>query len=247
MKPLVRSFAPAEGPPASTIVTARKPIRRRDARAHDGLTPGQRRALIAAIAVAHVGGLWALLQVREVRDAISEVSPVFASLIAPDRPPEPAPPPPIPTARAHITPRHLVTAAPSPAPAPYVVAAPPAIEPPSPPAAVEAPPAPAPQAAAVAPAPTIIPASAVQYLEPPVPEYPRLSKRANETGRVLVRVHIDEAGLSRDVEVARSSGHPHLDEAAAAAVRKARFKPYMEGGRAVAGWAFIPIDFELER
>ena len=40
---------------------------------------------------------------------------------------------------------------------------------------------------------------------------------------------------------------PVLDEAAVAAVKKARFKPYTENGQATAGWALIPIDFELEK
>jgi protein TonB len=214
---------------------------------YDALTGPQRRVLVAAIIAAHVGALWAVMQVREVRDAVSQVAPVFASLIAPEKPPEPAtPPPPIPSSPRHVTPQRIVTAAPSPAPAPFVVAAPPEVVEPAAPAA----PAPAPEPAAapqVAPEPKVIPASAVQYLEPPSPEYPRSSRRLRETGRVVVRVHIDEAGLTRDVQVARSSGHPSLDDAATTAVRKARFKPYTENGHPVAGWASIPIDFELER
>ncbi len=110
----------------------------------------------------------------------------------------------------------------------------------APPTAPPAPPAPA-------PAPKVIPASAVQYLEPIALEYPRLSKRNGETGRVLIRVYIDEAGLAKNLQVNRSSGHPRLDEAALAAVQKARFKPYTENGVPVAGWAFIPLDFELEK
>ena len=87
----------------------------------------------------------------------------------------------------------------------------------------------------------------MQYLEPPALEYPRLSQRAGETGQVLIRVFIDGAGLARDVRVDRSSGHARLDAAALAAVQRARFKPYTENGRPVAGWAFIPLDFQLER
>ena len=114
-------------------------------------------------------------------------------------------------------------------------------------AVVAAPPEPAAAPPAPAPAPKIIPASEVQYLEPLSLEYPRLAKRMGETGRVVVRVFIDEGGLAHNARVDRSSGHPRLDEAATAAVQKARFKPYTENGRAVAGWAFIPIDFELEK
>ena len=93
----------------------------------------------------------------------------------------------------------------------------------------------------------MIPASAVQYLEPIELVYPRVSKRLGETGRVLVRVFIDTGGAAKNVQVERGSGHPRLDEAALSAVQKARFKPYTENGQAVAGWAFIPLEFELEK
>ena len=87
----------------------------------------------------------------------------------------------------------------------------------------------------------------MQYLEPISLEYPRLSKKLGEAGRVLIRVYIDEAGLARNAQVNRGSGHPRLDEAALSAIQKARFKPYVENGQAVAGWAFIPLEFELEK
>jgi protein TonB len=86
----------------------------------------------------------------------------------------------------------------------------------------------------------------VQYLEPPAPEYPRLSRRNAESGRVLVRVFIDVAGAPREVQLAMPSGFARLDEAALAAVRKARFKPYTENGLPTEGWTTIPINFELE-
>jgi protein TonB len=62
-----------------------------------------------------------------------------------------------------------------------------------------------------------------------------------------VRVFIDEQGLPRDVQVSQSTGFARLDEAAVTAVRKTRFKPCIENGVAVSGWALIPIEFELER
>lgn len=106
--------------------------------------------------------------------------------------------------------------------------------------------APAAPAAPSATADKVIPASAVQYLEPLAPEYPRMARRLGEHGQVLVRVYIDATGAAHRTQVARTSGHPRLDEAALSAVQRARFRPYTENGRAVAGWAFIPIEFELE-
>jgi len=226
------------------------PLPRRGER-QDVLTPTQRHLMIGAILAAHLAGIWGLLQIREVRDRVTDVAPMFVDLIAPPEPPKPVPPPPPPPPVPQPTPKRpppvVIAAAPSPAPAPFVVPAPPPDIPPPP---VPPPPAPvaAPQPPAPPPAPKIIPASAVQYLgDPPMPEYPRLSIRAGETGRVMLRIYIDEAGLPRTVQVERSSGHPRLDEAGAAAMRKARFRPYTENGQAVAGWAFVPLDFALEK
>jgi protein TonB len=87
----------------------------------------------------------------------------------------------------------------------------------------------------------------VQYLELPAPEYPRLAKRNAESGRVMVRVYIDVAGMPRNVQVSTSSGFARLDEAAVSAVQKARFKPYTENGQPTAGWTYVPINFELEK
>ena len=86
-----------------------------------------------------------------------------------------------------------------------------------------------------------------ELLEPPAPGYPRLSKRNAESGRVMVRVFIDTAGLPRNVQVSSSSGFVRLDDAAVAAVQKARFKPCTENGQPTAAWTIVPIHFELEK
>lgn len=204
--------------------------------------------MVGAILAAHAAAVWGLLQIREVRDAVADVAPLFVSLIAPPAPPrpEPAPPPmPQPASKRPLPPSPVIAAAPTPAPSSFVVPAPPP-EPAEPPVLVP----PAPQivaAPAPPPAPKIIPASLVQYLEPIALEYPRLSKRQGESGRVVIRVYIDEAGSAKQAQVNRSSGHQRLDDAALAAVQKARFKPYTENGQPVAGWAFIPLEFELEK
>ena len=206
--------------------------------------------MVAAILAAHVALVYGLLQVREVREAAREVAPMFVDLIAPPAPPVPPAPPPPPTPQPIQNkpppPAPVIAAAPSPAPAAFVVPAPP------PPETIEAAPVPAAVQAAPAPpapppAPKIIPASAVQYLEPPAPEYPRLSRRNAESGRVMVRVFIDVAGQPRNVQVSTSSGFARLDDAAVSAVQKARFKPYTENGQPTVGWTFVPINFELEK
>ena len=63
---------------------------------------------------------------------------------------------------------------------------------------------------------------------------------------MLVRVEIDAQGHARQVQLSRSSGSTRLDEAALAAVRVARFRPYTENGSPLVVWTTVPIVFELE-
>jgi protein TonB len=217
--------------------------------AYDRLRPLQRRAMIGAIVAVHVAAIWALLQIREVREAVADVAPIFVSLVAPTTQPKITPPPPLPTppARRPYPPEpRLISAAPTAAPAPFVALPPEPLPPEPAPVAVAAP------VASVAPPPAPAPprnlsASSVQYLEPLRVEYPRLSKRLGETGVVMLRIFIDEAGRVRDAQVIHTSGHPRLDDAAMAAVQRARFKPPSENGQAVSGYAQVPVDFQLEK
>lgn len=208
---------------------------------------------VLAILALHGAAAWGLMQVDAVRAAVAEAAPLFVDLIAPpapERAPEPPAPPP-PQIRKPPPPAVVIAAppAPSPAPAPFVVPEPPPEPappaPPQPPVVVVAAPAPP---APPQPQPTHeLPASAIQYLDPPDPVYPRASRRLNEAGEVIVRVYVGSDGLPRQLQVLKSSGFPRLDEAALEGVRRARFKPPTENGRPTAGWARIPIPFELEK
>ncbi len=139
--------------------------------------------------------------------------------------PTPPPPPPKPKQEAKpVAPK----AAPKPAPAAPV----------------------APEASAPAPAastaPRTVAASQVQYVDPPSPNYPVRSRRLGETGQAMVRVLIDTNGRPAQVALQKSTSHPALDDEALAAVRKARFRPYIEGGVAQPVWVLIPINFVLQ-
>ena len=92
-----------------------------------------------------------------------------------------------------------------------------------------------------------MPATAVQYLKRPAPTYPAFSRRAGETGRVLVRVLVDEQGHPVKLALQQSSGFSRLDESATTAIRAARFKPYTEDGKPRPVWVLIPIEFDLEK
>lgn len=215
---------------------------------YDGSSALIRRTLVASVLGAHMLAGWGLMQVDAVRQAVGEMAPMMMDLIAAPKPPAPpAPPPPPAPPRVVKTPptaAPVIAAAPSLSPAlPLFVVPPPSTEPAPPvakaPAEPLAPPAPP-------PTPRTIPATAVQYLEPPAPVYPSASRRLGETGRVAVRVEIDAQGHARQVQLSRSSGSTRLDEAALAAVRVARFKPYTENGTPLIVWTIVPIVFELE-
>lgn len=164
-------------------------------------------------------------------------------------PPEPSPPPePLPQAIT-APPKPPLPAPPKPKPKP-VVQPPkpkPALRPPAPDAArSETPPSPLPPApVAAAPSTTAANFSAA-YLRNPPPRYPPDSRSAGEAGRVLLRVRVTAEGRAESVEIAASSGHARLDDAALAAVRRWRFVPAQQAGAPVAATVTVPILFKLE-
>src|SRR6476620_2717705 len=83
----------------------------------DGLTPLQRRVMVAAVVVLHGALAWGLMQVRELRDAVAAVAPMFVSLVAPHAAQPAAPPPPVPVPKiVPPRPKPVITAAPAPQP-----------------------------------------------------------------------------------------------------------------------------------
>lgn len=227
----------------------------RTAGAWDDLTPRQRRSVVAAMVLLHAGAA-AWLALLPAHAPLPVVPPhtlkvewlaAPAPVVEPARPvaPTPLPARPTPPRPVLAPPERLVAAPESAAPAAVVTPPPaplPVVDSPAAPPEPAAPPAPASPAA-----PKTLPPEAVQYLLPPAPVYPKWSLRQGESGRVLVKVYVDEGGMPRSVQVVESSGHPRLDEAARTAVQAARFKPYAENGRHTAGWAFVPLTFDLEK
>ena len=88
--------------------------------------------------------------------------------------------------------------------------------------------------------------NAVEYLRPPVPEYPSLSRKMGEEGKVVMRVLVNEKGRPEKIDVHQSSGSHRLDEAARIAIMRAIFKPYHEDGKALAVIATATINFSLD-
>jgi protein TonB len=218
-----------------------------------------RLAVLAAVIFFHVGVGWALTSVQPTKLVVGEMSTMEVRMVAAEAPPEPqvqldlpvpedTPPPEVPQLESMIQPPMPDL----PPPAFPVEAPPPKPQPPKPP-----PPKPAPpkvqQAAPAQPAPAAPPAQAtaptgpqpisvaqLAYCNPPNPIYPARSRRAGEQGTVLVRVVVDPRGTLVQVTLARSSGHPALDESAISAMRAACIKPL---GRLVVVDA--PITFNL--
>ncbi len=86
----------------------------------------------------------------------------------------------------------------------------------------------------------------VSYAAMSAPAYPEGAVAAGQHGTVLLRVLVEADGRAGTVEVARSSGHPALDRAAAAQVPQWRFNPSLRDGKAVAQWVHVPVTFALD-
>lgn len=87
--------------------------------------------------------------------------------------------------------------------------------------------------------------SAVEYVRPPQADYPPMSKRMGEEGKVTLRVLVNEKGVAEKVDIQKSSGSNRLDEAARIAILRAIFKPYLEDGKALTVIATATISFSL--
>jgi len=78
------------------------------------------------------------------------------------------------------------------------------------------------------------------------PEYPPSSRRAGETGTVILEVYVLENGRVGEARVKQSSGYPRLDEAAVREVRRSwRLKPGTENGKPVPMWGQFAVTFKL--
>ena len=87
---------------------------------------------------------------------------------------------------------------------------------------------------------------ALQYLSNPKPAYPREALRDGLQGTVMLRVVVDEAGNPIEVSIATSSGHRVLDRAAREQVlRKWKFVPARQNGRAVRAVGTVPVAFTI--
>lgn len=186
------------------------------------------------------------------------VPPEPEPIVEPEPEPEPEPvvePPPQPEPAPQVKPKPKPEPKPKPKPEPKPKPKPKVekpVESPKP-APTTAPPSGAPEGAKVTQAPVQGPppdqpimVSSVEYVgRRPMPEYPTVSRRFREEGRVVVLVEINTSGIVESATVDTSSGFARLDQSALAAARKARFKPLMRNGVAYPAKAKLPFDFVM--
>lgn len=205
-------------------------------------------AALVGATLAHAGLLALLLLAPGTPGPITPPQTLTVSLIEPESEiphPEPRPRPPKPVVKPLPPPPMLAAKRPVPVPEPTIEAPRPVIEPEpvpdtSPPPALLAPEAPTP-----APSPPTPPRPA-DYLNNPKPPYPALSKRLGEEGTVRLNILVNPDGSVARLELAKSSGHPRLDRSAMDTVQSSwKFVPARLGGKPVADWVIVPIQFTL--
>lgn len=234
---------------------------------------GNKAAITGVVLALHAAGIWALQRGMD-RPPEPQIiaAEVIAQFIAPPapEPPAPTPAPPTPPKPEPVKPPPPTPPKPQPKPKPVQKAPlPKAIADPTPapnaptgsldteptPKVEEAPPAPpsppTPPAAPSAPAKPAggevqLPSSNAAYLNNPRPNYPSISRRMGEQGKVMLRVFVDENGIPGQIEIKESSGFDRLDKAAIASVQRWRFAPGKRNGVPEGMWNIVPINFVLE-
>lgn len=217
--------------------------------------------VVVSVIALHVGVLWALQSglLRQVAEVVVPAE-ILVEIMAPPTPPAPPTPQPVAQPQPKVQPKTQTPAKIAPAPA----------EPAPSPLAI-APTAAAPEASAAAPSTTpvanagtntssvqiappappappkvTLPSKDADYLNNTPPEYPALSNRRREQGKVVVRALIGVDGTASQATIQTSSGFYRLDQAALATVLKWRYVPGKRGGVPEAMWFDVPVNWVLQ-
>ncbi|WP_292993245.1 energy transducer TonB [Nitrosomonas sp.] len=78
------------------------------------------------------------------------------------------------------------------------------------------------------------------------PDYPAISRRMGEEGKLILRVELDETGHIDEAKVINSSGYERLDAAALTAVKSWQCNPSLRNGQPVRAVALQPFNFVLQ-
>lgn len=210
-------------------------------------------AAVCVVVLLHALGLWALMQYAPARAAMSEATTLMFSLVKLETLPKVVPPEIIPSkprpqiVKPEPQPERLAVKTPLPTPVEEVYVPPP--EPDLKPVAIDAPPPPpAPPASVTVPPPVLQitpPETSADYADNPLPQYPAISRRLGEEGRLRVRVCIGVDGMVSSATVNKSSGYERLDRATIEALKQWRFKPAHRGNEPVPGCVAVPWTWSL--
>ena len=92
----------------------------------------------------------------------------------------------------------------------------------------------------------------IPYDDPPVarspinPIYPEIAQEAGIEGTVIVQAFINAKGIVEETIILKGVPNTGLDEAAALAIKRTRFKPAKQRDRPVGVWISIPVHFTLK-
>ncbi len=73
-----------------------------------------------------------------------------------------------------------------------------------------------------------------------------MAQRLGEEGTVVLRFLVSVDGNALESQVASSSGHPRLDEAARSALGQCKFKPGTVDGKPEQAWAVIKYNWKIQ-
>lgn len=216
------------------------------ARRHPAYGQDTRRWPAALASAAIVAGLFSVLAWMNVTPPTAHAPHIVALTLRIDPPrstPHPKP------QQQHTPPATSASPAPAPTPAPPPVAAilaPTAVPAPAPVAAPAPAPAPAAIAAPAPAAPTDAGDLSTHMLSFTPPTYPLDARRAHDQGTVVLALLLAADGTVARIDIAKSSGHPRLDQAALAAVRQWRWKPTLRDGQPTQVRGTVRIPFVLK-
>lgn len=198
--------------------------------------------IIALILAVHAVLITAIMHVRHQVQRREELRLSVVNLTPPAPPPPQDAPPPPPSKPQIVAPAPVVRLATR---SPQIATTPIAQ-----PVAVSAPTviAPAPTVALAAPSPPSTVQGgdlSTQMVSGKPPRYPIESRRKHEQGTVVLALTLGTDGAVEAIAVTRSSGFARLDDAARDAVRKWRWRPLVQQGRAVKVKGVVEIPFVL--
>ncbi|HEY3779085.1 MAG TPA: energy transducer TonB [Rhizomicrobium sp.] len=204
-----------------------------------GHTPSHRFISIGIVVLLHAVAIWALAT-GLIQNLASKLPAEFKAEVIPpkenSKPPPPPPPPELQKPPPPFVPPPEISIQTEAAPNTITVSKVP--PPPAPPPRVVAPPKPA-----GVTAPVLIASRGNDCTR----DYPAIAVRLNQTGTTLVTVHVGADGNVQGADIADSSGHDSLDQAAIRCVQsRYHFKPAMQSGAPVPQTVQIRVVWKLQ-